>query len=200
MRVEGASDEENPGALDAQPPGLARAGSTLDGPETTIHSDRSEAPMSPPSRRGFTLVELLVVIAVIAVLIALLLPAVQKVREAANRTKCLNNLKQTGLAIHNYHDAFGQFPAATTPVPDPNYWMHGPTWWARVLPYIEQDNAYNQSHFVGYTWWFGDTGDPSDRNVYNNVAFSLLQCPSSSLPQWGASPYNNGAVVQEPTY
>src|SRR6266480_4113887 len=102
-------------------------------------------------RAGFTLIELLVVIAIIGVLVALLVPAVQKVREAAARAQCQNNLKQIGLAFHNYHSANKCYPAgfnsaaATTDGPS-----LGPGWgWgARLLPYLEQQNVYNQIDFT----------------------------------------------------
>jgi prepilin-type N-terminal cleavage/methylation domain-containing protein len=106
------------------------------------------------SKRGFTLIELLVVIAIIAVLIALLLPAVQQAREAARRTQCKNNLKQIGLALHNYHDIFSVFPpsflvlpggSATMGSPAPITGDTGPGWTvlAMLLPQIEQANLYN---------------------------------------------------------
>ena len=91
---------------------------------------------SPPIRKGFTLIELLVVIAIIAVLIGLLVPAVQKVREAANRMQCSNNLKQIGIAMHAHHDGKGAFPNSRL---DARY-----TWMVEILPYIEQDGLFKQ--------------------------------------------------------
>jgi prepilin-type N-terminal cleavage/methylation domain-containing protein/prepilin-type processing-associated H-X9-DG protein len=107
----------------------------------------------PQRRRGFTLIELLVVIAIIAVLIALLLPAVQAAREAARRAQCVNNLKQIGLALHNYESANGGFPTAgqgsmydNVPIPDTMY-VDGTGFHARILPFIEQGAIYNAINF-----------------------------------------------------
>src|SRR5262245_45857096 len=93
------------------------------------------------SRRGFTLVELLVVIAIIGVLVALLLPAVQTARESARRMKCGNNLKQIGLALHNYHDRAGTFPMGTFGV-----FMH--SWQLAILPEVEQANMMDKIVFA----------------------------------------------------
>src|SRR5262247_3715883 len=102
------------------------------------------------ARAGFTLIELLVVIAIIAILIGLLLPAVQKVREAAARSSCQNNLKQVGLALQGYHDANRQFPPGYASRVGPNGEDTGPGWgWAaHILPHIEQQPLFNQINLV----------------------------------------------------
>jgi prepilin-type N-terminal cleavage/methylation domain-containing protein len=135
-------------------------------------------------RRGFTLIELLVVIAIIAILIALLLPAVQQAREAARRTQCRNNLKQMGLALHNYHDVYNMFPMGTL-ASSVGGW--GMSWYARILPYIDQAPLYNQLTFSGaqHGWaWNDPTNNPS--GVQNGAAFSQVNltwalCPSSPM-------------------
>src|SRR5437763_1945053 len=97
--------------------------------------------------RGFTLIELLVVIAIIAVLIALLLPAVQAAREAARRAQCVNNLKQIGIALHNYHDQNGSFPLGGVNLGTASSGWNGQvnalSWRALILPQLEQGNVYN---------------------------------------------------------
>ncbi|MGE3804795.1 MAG: DUF1559 domain-containing protein [Gemmataceae bacterium] len=155
---------------------------------------------TPKLRRAFTLIELLVVIAIIGILIALLLPAVQKVREAANRTRCTNNLKQIGLAIHNYESAQRSFPPAamrhTT-----NSWMHAPSFWYYILPQMEQMNAYRDSKATSNFHFLGGNADTTTVAVYAGIAYPYMVCPSSPLPKWNTHPgrYNPG-TIQEPSY
>ncbi len=105
-------------------------------------------PAQLAKRQGFTLIELLVVIAIIAILAALLLPAVQQAREAARRTQCRNNLKQLGLALHNYHDSHSQFPPANIRAPENGgEFGNGFAWGAFLLPNLEQTAIYNKLNF-----------------------------------------------------
>jgi prepilin-type N-terminal cleavage/methylation domain-containing protein/prepilin-type processing-associated H-X9-DG protein len=144
--------------------------------------------MGTNRRRGFTLIELLVVIAIIAVLISLLLPAVQSAREAARRAQCVNNLKQIGLALHNYHSAVGSFP-----------WGDGPWWveWSAhslLLPYLEQGPIYNNINFA-------DVELPNFLNPLNidnpvnstatYAVISVFNCPSDDDRLTEVSGHNN---------
>jgi prepilin-type N-terminal cleavage/methylation domain-containing protein/prepilin-type processing-associated H-X9-DG protein len=133
-------------------------------------------------RRGFTLIELLVVIAIIAVLIALLLPAVQAAREAARRSQCINNMKQIGLALHNYHSTHNVFPLGASKNPK-NFAGDSDLIWSSwsaqglLLPYLEQQALYNAANF---SWGVNPYGDPCytiNSTVANTVIRNFL-CPS----------------------
>jgi prepilin-type N-terminal cleavage/methylation domain-containing protein len=131
-------------------------------------------------RRGFTLIELLVVIAIIAILIALLLPAVQQAREAARRTQCRNNLKQLGIALHNYHDTFLVFPPGEVNQQTVNLkgnWA----WSAMLLPYVDQAPLYNQLN-VGNVR-VGDAVTVAASLAALQTALPAFRCPSDIAPK-----------------
>jgi prepilin-type N-terminal cleavage/methylation domain-containing protein/prepilin-type processing-associated H-X9-DG protein len=141
-----------------------------------------------PRATAFTLIELLVVIAIIGILIALLLPAVQKVREAANRARCANNLKQIALALHNYQDSYQSFPAAYNlltaddPTADRSHGTTPPrvgaSMFTLILPYVEQDNVYKQ---IDPTKAFFSTANLPNANPAYPAGIKTFLCPSSPV-------------------
>jgi prepilin-type N-terminal cleavage/methylation domain-containing protein/prepilin-type processing-associated H-X9-DG protein len=132
-------------------------------------------------RRGFTLIELLVVIAIIAILIGLLVPAVQKVRDAAARTQCQNNLKQWGLAAHNYHNSFRKLPPGINKyAPDPRRF----NWIIALQAYLEQENITRRWDYTNFNNNYLDpaTGKRGGSNTPIALTFATLLCPSDAMP------------------
>jgi prepilin-type N-terminal cleavage/methylation domain-containing protein/prepilin-type processing-associated H-X9-DG protein len=139
--------------------------------------------MKSQKNRGFTLIELLVVIAIIAVLIALLLPAVQAAREAARRAQCVNNLKQIGLAMHNYHSTHGKFPLGGCSAYSNGYGPEITSWGtfsahALMLGYLEQQPLYNACNFNWAVWW--GSGWNVNFTVSNSIVNTFI-CPSDGM-------------------
>jgi prepilin-type N-terminal cleavage/methylation domain-containing protein len=147
-------------------------------------------------RRGFTLIELLVVIAIIGLLLALLLPAIQRAREAMNRVRCQNNLRQLGLALHQWHETYGRFPpglrGANYGIPPPAYtedtYHYFYSWMARITPYIEQDNIHRYlegGNYLKWPWWDGwySGGQAGVGQALGGIPLKLMQCPSDNRSQ-----------------
>jgi prepilin-type N-terminal cleavage/methylation domain-containing protein len=146
-----------------------------------------EIVMARTVRRGFTLIELLVVIAIIAILIALLLPAVQQAREAARRTQCRNNLKQLGLALHNYLDTHRVFPPSNTSDVEQGGWIGNPlsrhihSWTSHLLPYLDQSPLYQRIDF--------NVSSLHPNNLPAGATqLAALKCPSYTGPAVSADP------------
>lgn len=142
-------------------------------------------PPQSRNRSAFTLIELLVVIAIIAILVALLLPAVQQAREAARRSSCKNNLKQMGLALHNYHDTYSRFPQGQFYIQGASSW-HGHSGWVALLPFLEQGAIFDQwdddSHVYAGT-----------NNTLRRNRLSAFRCPSDTDFGTNGGPGNNYA-------
>jgi prepilin-type N-terminal cleavage/methylation domain-containing protein/prepilin-type processing-associated H-X9-DG protein len=153
------------------------------------------------NRRGFTLIELLVVIAIIAILIGLLLPAVQKVRDAAARMSCQNNMKQLGLALHSFHDANNRMPPGggddTSPFGNGgSSW--GSSWKVYILPNIEQNNIFQRWQFNNGSGWT----NANNATLINKITIKTYRCPASTLPDFtpGTTDSNGIAFQMYTTY
>ena len=161
---------------------------------------RTVRPVVPRSRRqGFTLIELLVVIAIIAILIALLLPAVQQAREAARRSTCKNNLKQLGLALHNFHEIYTHFPPGAqenvcpTNNPACTSYIHGTTWLVYILPQMDQANVYKLYDFT-------QAYNSANNLAVGNMKIPVLYCPSGPDPDSSRGRSSNGSEVSNGIY
>jgi len=150
-------------------------------------ASRNRAPGSAAKRRvhpGFTLIELLVVIAIIAVLVALLLPAVQQAREAARRSQCRNNLKQIGVAIHNYHEVFGLMPIGyvdTATVTAAATQDGGWSWAAQILPQLDQGTLFAKFDFRAHP--HGTLAPETGNTAAGATSLAVFNCPSDVKPQ-----------------
>jgi prepilin-type N-terminal cleavage/methylation domain-containing protein/prepilin-type processing-associated H-X9-DG protein len=157
-------------------------------------------PPAPSRRRGFTLIELLVVIAIIAILIGLLVPAVQKVRESASRLTCANNLKQLGLALHNFHDSNQHLPLPRgTHTPTPLF-TEFRGWMCEILPFIEQDNLARQMYTnPWFTGFFASFNTPVKTYLCPSDSRNLLAIPAGNgalTSYLGVTGSDNDAILQ----
>ena len=164
------------------------------------------------TRQGFTLVELLVVIAIIGILVGLLLPAVQAAREAARRMSCSNNLKQIGLALHNYESAHKKWPPSRISLTSPTIFQQ--SWASMILPYIEQVNMHNNYKFG--TPWYSPANDPmtttriptmlcpsapGDRDLpAANLYSAVTNASRTDRPVWGYSDYGSVNAVRNSSF
>jgi len=164
----------------------------------------------PRQRRGFTLIEMLVVIAIISVLAALLLPAVQNAREAARRTQCINNLKQLGLAMHEYHNSHGTFPIGATyggeagvgAITRNGSQSRGSSFFVALLPWMDQMTTYRRLDFTAGEGAGGINSNPRNPQALDRIFLETYSCPSSTLSRFTQVTDMNGVTFQvmNPTY